>query len=170
MSSLGSLAFYAALGLLVLMGLTVVFRTRWAWWVRLGATLVVGWTLLTAQDSVVALMGWPTTDSLPERFRLHAAHVDEPTKGGQVPGRIYLWAVDFLAPSNTPPRAYEIAYSATLHQKLNDASAQLRKNIPQLGEIKPPPPAASTTSSAHASQKILYIDFFDMPDPLGIAE
>jgi hypothetical protein len=122
-----ALAFAAALAL--------VF-SRWARWLK--ALLVLGVTALyfVADQHLAGVWGWPARDTLPERFVLLAAVIEEPTK--TQPGALYVW-VNGLA-SGKParePRAYRLAYSKDLHGLLNEGMKKVRQGVTQMGSAEP---------------------------------
>jgi hypothetical protein len=57
------------------------------------------------------------------------------------------------------PRSHVLPYNPMLHNKLNEATKKLRKNLPQLGETE------WLRNPITAKQEV-DIQFFDMPDPL----
>lgn len=144
-------------------------HSRWPWWVKGAAILVTSWLYIVTYLSWPALIGWPTRDPLPDRFRLLAVHIQEPSKLTGAEGRIFMWATDMDAPTDSPPRSHDVPYSAELHQRVAEAGAKLRKNIPQLGEtetLDSGRPDQEVKDAAHYGQKSVKIEFFDMPDPL----
>ena len=73
--------------------------------------------------SIIGIMGWPVEDTLPERFQLHWAKINEPDKLLDTPGAIYLW-VEELDQANIPmgvPRAHKLPYSEPLDNGVTDA-------------------------------------------------
>lgn len=144
--------------------------SRWPWWVKGLAIVVTSWLYMVTYHSYPALIGWPTGDPMPARFRLLAVHIQEPSKLTGAEGKIYLWATDMDAPSDSPPRSYLVPYSVEIHQKVAEAGTKLRKNIPQLGETEDLDgggrPEKEVKDAAQYGQKSVKFNFFDMPDPL----
>ncbi len=148
---------YLVLALLLLVLLT---RTRWNWTIK--GLAIVGVAALTYSTAISysPLIGWPTGIRLPKRFNLIGIHVDEPNKNTQAKGTIYLWLTDMEQQiGKNIPRAYKIPYTPALHNKLNEASKKLRKNLPQLGET-------DFVRNAVTGRLEVDLQFFDMPDPL----
>jgi hypothetical protein len=154
---LGIIFAYLVLALLLLVLLT---RTRWGLTVKALAVVAVGLVGYSTVISYSPLIGWPTGIGLPKRFNLVGIHVDEPNKNTQTKGTIYLWLTDMEQQiGKNIPRAYKIPYSPALHNKLNEASKKLRKNLPQLGETE-------FVRNAVTGRPEVDLQFFDMPDPL----
>jgi len=66
---------------------------------------------------------------LPEKFYLHAIHVDEPHK-------VYLWGTDLdHGLGQTVPRSFSMPYSAKLHDSADKAGRKLRKGLPIIGQV-----------------------------------
>ena len=83
-------------------------------------------------NSFKEIVGWPTADILPERFRLIAAQIYEPNALLDSEGSIYLWLtnMDNLAGLGTP-RSYELPYSKEIHEKVSKALVDIKNGIPQ---------------------------------------
>lgn len=104
------------------------------------ALLIPGtiWFGLVLYYTVPNLMGWPTSQSIPENSQVLAIRIKEPDPKQNDPGAIYLWVntkpgrknseqalVARLNPknvfsydSNTHPRAYQLPYSRSTHKKI----------------------------------------------------
>ena len=96
---------------------------RWAWWVKGTAIVVTTSFFVISYYSIIGIMGWPVMDTLPERFQLHWAKINEPDKLLDTPGAIYLW-LEQLDESNIPmgvPRAHKLPYSGPLDSGVTDA-------------------------------------------------
>ena len=115
------------------------------------------------------MLGWPTDDTLPQRFNLVAIYVQEPDKSSGAEGEIFLWATDMAkGPRGAEPRAYRVPFTGALHAKVVAAGNKIRKGLPQLGEISEEQvgPHARPTDATQGGQKSVAIEFFDLPDPL----
>ena len=86
-------------------------------------------------DSFKNLLGWPSSDSLPDRFRLIAAQIYEPNALINSEGFIYIWIADMddLAGLSTP-RSYSLKYNKEVHEKISKAQVNIKNGIPQMGE------------------------------------
>ena len=105
----------------------------------------------SVNSSMDSFSGWPTNDSLPEKFQVHWFVVDEPNLANNNPGKIYIWIVDigeeeergshgcnglflsFEEDHNGEPRVYEIKYSTKMHKRLQDVMPSLLRGAPVLG-------------------------------------
>lgn len=115
------------------------------------------------------LLGWPTDDDPPGRFRLIAGHVEQPDKLTGDEGAIYLWLtqIDDLS-SSAPPQAYVFPYSNALHEVIYNATSKLNKGIPQLGEFDDEHNNIidELKDAPRSGQKSVKIQLYDLPDPL----
>ena len=131
-----SLALILTFALLVLLCTLALLWSRWPVWLK--GLLVVGSTVLYfwGDDLVHTLSGWPTPDSLPERFALLAVVIEQPS--AKTPGALFLWvnAIDKGKPL-AQPRAYKVAYTKDLHALLNEGMKKARQGISQMGTAVP---------------------------------
>jgi len=145
---------------LALLLASLLFKTRWGWYIKSTAVVLVGILYYLTWQSYSPLIGWPTSVDLPKRFNLVGISVEEPDKTTQAKGKIYLWVTDMEQQlGRHVPRAYILPYSSALHAKVTEAGKKMRKNLPQLGEVEIIKDSASGKRDAS-------IQFFDMPDPL----
>jgi hypothetical protein len=123
---LGIVAAAVAMGVLVL---SLNVASRWLWWIKAGATVVVFWLWFTTYVSVAALVGWPTTESPPVNFQLHWSKIVEPNQFNQDPGAIYLW-LEALDENNVPngvPRSFVLPYDDQLADQLLQANDKIKE-------------------------------------------
>jgi hypothetical protein len=183
---LGTSGLVAAYVVVALLLLVLNLNARWSWTVKALAIVVVSALYLVTYYSIPPLLGWPTDQSLPKRFNLIAVYVQEPDKASGRTGEIVLWATDMAeGPRGGEPRAYRVPFTQALHQQVEDAANKIRKNMPQIGEVKDEKDAANARASssangeqkkvdtagkaAHAvsgSQASAIIEFYDLPDPM----
>lgn len=183
---LGTSGLVAAYVVVALLLLVLNLNARWSWTVKALAIAVVSALYVVTYYSIPPLLGWPTEQKLPKRFNLIAVYVQEPDKASGHAGEILLWAADMAeGPRGAEPRAYRVAYSQALHEKVEEAGNKLRKGLPQLGELREEkvPGKAGHASAAEGEQKKVdtvaksaesvaggqssaNIDFYDLPDPL----
>ncbi len=155
-------AFVAAFVLLVLLLANVLWFTRFAWWVKGSAIVLVAGLFWMSWRAMPELLGWPAQAGMPPRFNVAGIQVIEPEKNGASKGAIYLWVTGFATMhGEVIPRAFEIPFTPELQLKLAGVSTKLRKRLPQLGEVVP----SKGQHSGHGPTAIA-LDFFDMPDPL----
>lgn len=122
--------------LLAVLVLAVSLYARVHWGLKAGVIVLVSVFYPITYLSLMSLLGWPTSQPLPERFRLVAAQVYEPDKQLRTTGAIYLWAASFAERAGrVTPRAYELPYSEELHTKVAEATKSLQKGVAQMGEI-----------------------------------
>ena len=146
----GLVTAYVLIGALLL---SINLYSNWSWKIKAVTIIITTMFFIITYFSYPNLLGWPTSENPPERFRLIASHVQQPNKVTGESGAIFLWLtqIDDLA-SSTPPRAYRMEYSNELHELVINANSILNKGIPQLGEFE--------------DQKTTDIEFYDLPDPL----
>src|SRR6516165_2563234 len=123
---------YALLGVLLL-GATVY--TQLPLPVKVGAILLTSTFYVVSFFETRALLGWSSVDPLPAHFKLLGARIVEPHSQAGDPGAIHLW-VEALDEDNRPsgvPRAYRLAYSDALAEKIHTAENQIAAGHPQQG-------------------------------------
>lgn len=166
---LGITGLIAACVLILLLLLSINLYSKWSWPVKAATVIVTSAFYVICFLSVPELLGWPTTQPLPERFRLLAIQVDQPNKLTRDEGAIYLWLTDADDESlSAPPRAYRLPYSGPLHELVVSAGAKLKTGSPQIGEFKEPEDEDIKVlkDPTRTSQISKYLQFYDMPDPL----
>ena len=117
-------------GAYLLLGLLLVslnLRSRWSWWIKLGAIVLTSTAYYFTYHFVDDLKGWPVPDPLPERFSVHWVLVDEPNKITGEEGRIYIWLrhLDELNQPYGKPRVHEVLFENALAQRTEDVLASL---------------------------------------------
>ena len=121
----------------ILAFLLVLFnlRTNFHWLIK--STMVILTTLfyVLTYNSFKNLLGWPSNDALPDRFRLIAAQIYEPNALISSEGSIFIWITDMdeLAGLSTP-RSFSLKYNKEVHEKISKAQVNLKNGIPQMGE------------------------------------
>lgn len=104
------------------------------------------WYGLVLYYSAPNLMGWPTTESIPENSQILAFRIKEPNPKNNDPGAIYFWLntkpghknqkpspANWINPKNvfsyngsTHPRAHQLPYSRKMHKKIIEAQKKAR--------------------------------------------
>ncbi len=161
----GLVTAYVALALLLL---SINLYSNWSWKIKAVTIVLTSVFYVVSYLSFPPLLGWPTTDTPPERFQLIGSYVVQPNKLTGDKGSIFLWLTRFedLA-TQEKPRAYELPYSNELHELIINANSKLNKGIPQLGEMEDRDNVIDKLKDAPRSgQKTVKIEFYDMPDPL----
>lgn len=166
--ALGIAGLITAYVLIALLLLSLNLYSNWSWKVKAGTIVIVTVFYIVSYLSYPPLLGWPTTEQPPERFKLLAAHVEQPDKAAGTEGSIYLWVtqIDDLT-AYGPPRAYKLPYSDLMHEVVIKANAKLKRDMPQLGELNEEGAMkAQVKDSSRAGASNAPIVFYDLPDPL----
>jgi hypothetical protein len=110
--------------------------SAWPRWAK--ALLVLGVTALyfQAERAFDSVWGLPSGQSLPERFVLLAAVIEEPARDR--PGALYVWVnpLENGKPAREP-RAFRLPYSKDLHALLDEGMKKVRQGISQMGSAEP---------------------------------
>ena len=126
---------YAAVAALLL---NLNLATRWSAVVKVGAIVVVSGLYVVAWQGHRGLLGWATTEALPQEFRLHWITADEPDKKTGADGTIYYWirALDEAGLPDGEPRAYRARWTEETAQVAEAALEHLGEG--QLLNGRPP--------------------------------
>ena len=148
--------------------LSLNLYSKFPWTVKAAGIIIVSSFYLVSYFSFPPLLGWPTKDDLPKRFKLIGAHVSEPNKISGSEGEIYLWVTDMTPGNNNErPRSYRLPFNQDLHAKVIEAKSKLGKKLPQLGEINDDEVTKTKpTDETRGGQTTTNLEFFDLPDPL----
>jgi hypothetical protein len=167
--TLGITGLITAYVLVVVLLLSINLYSNWSWQIKACSIIAATALFIVTYLSFPPILGWPTKQIPPERFRLIAAHVQHPDKASGSSGEIYLWInrIDDLTAIGQP-RAYVFPYSDAMHQAVVSAQAKMNKGIPQLGEVQDMdgPMKAVLEDPTRGGVESLPIQFYDMPDPL----
>lgn len=125
---------YVAVALLLLV---LCLATAWKRWIKILTILVVTATYFIANDTFEDMLGWPTPRTLPEKFMIVSAVIEEPNKERGVDGAIYLWItpLDSQRPV-TVPRAYKLPYQKDNHTQLSEAQRKSRQGVRQIAVLE----------------------------------
>ncbi|MCY4154614.1 MAG: hypothetical protein OXD47_00305 [Gammaproteobacteria bacterium] len=169
MYALGMTGLIAAYVLVALLLLSINLYSNWSWQVKAGSIVVTTLLYVVTYLSFPPLLGWPSGDLPPQRFRLVGADVVQPDKMTGEQGMVYLWVKDIKDLSGrTPPRAHKLPYSSDLHEAVLSAKSKLDRGMEQLGEFQLPldANAREVDTLIRGGQQSVEIDFYDIPDPL----
>ena len=110
-------------------------RTTYHWIVKSSLIVVTMIFYIFTYNSFRDLVGWPTNEPLPDRFRLISAQIYEPNALIDSEGSIFLWITDMndMAGLSTP-RSYSLKYNKEIHERVSKALVSLKNGIPQMGE------------------------------------
>lgn len=110
-------------------------ESAWRWPVKAGMILMTGLATVAFGHAIGDLLGHPTPFDPPAHFQLHAALVEEPGRGAEDDGAIFLWlsrkTSDGLVVGS--PRAYALPYSRDLHEEVARARLRLESGRPVEG-------------------------------------
>lgn len=118
----------------VVLLLALNLRTDFHWSIKAGAIIVASLFYLITLMTLPGFYGWPTSESLPQKFRLVSMEVQEP-RNEVDPGVIYLWVVSFEDASDEP-RAYRLPYTRELHSRLTAAGKRMEFGQTLAGELE----------------------------------
>ena len=155
--------------LIALLLLSINLYSQISWKLKAISIFVVTGFYIVTYLSIPPMLGWPTSDELPGRFRLVAADVVQPDKETGDKGAIFLWLKDLDDISATgKPRSYEVPYSDGLYELVINAKSKMEKGMPQLGEFKKPDDnnIKIVEDLNRVGQESYNIEFYDLPDPL----
>ncbi len=161
----GVVGAYAAVALLLL-GLN--FASLWRWQIKGVAIVVTSGLFIGSYVAIVAMLGWPTDDRLPERASFLASRIVEPDKATGAPGVIFVW-LQGIDTQNLPvgePRAYKLVYSRAVAeevvkaQRLRFEGREVVGNFNYAGEDAEPnaksngPPSPDVKAGEKSDEKI----------------
>lgn len=168
MFTLGMSGLIAAYVLIALLLLSVNLYSSWSWPVKVATIIITSLFYLVTYFSLPSLLGWPTSEDLPAKFKLNSVHVVQPDKLSGNKGAIYLWVTEIkdLHPIRVP-RAYKLPYSDPLYKQVNKASIKMNKGMQQMGEYKKPEGDVEIIENpGRTGQVSTPVKFYDLPDPL----
>ena len=115
------------------------------WLIKASVISFVLYFCVSIDFSLENLLGWPSNQSLPEKFQVHWIEIKEPNKKTREQGAIYVWATNlnqtdkeegwdgwrrlFVSFNNydpREPRAYRLAYSKQDHEEAEKALGFLK--------------------------------------------
>lgn len=120
-----SLAYAAVAALL----LSLNVATRYAFWIKAGAIVLVTGLYAGTWFSLGGLLGWATAEPMPEEFRVLWISMDEPDKSARTPGDIYFWVRE-LDEAGLPigaPRAHKLPWSEASAEAAEAAMEQIEE-------------------------------------------
>ena len=159
---------YIVLGFLVVL---FNMRTSFHWIIKASMIISVTFFYILTYNSFKNILGWPTKESLPDRFRLISAQIYEPNIVTASEGSIYIWITNMNEKSGLGlPRSFELPYNKETHEKISKASVNLKNGIPQMGESIEEEKKEGLISKVLENKKAIAgstkLNFFDMPNQL----
>ena len=169
MLNLGTPGLIAAYVLIAALLLGISIYSNWSWKIKATVIIITTTFYCVTYFSYPQILGWPTSEPPPQRFRLLASYIEQPDKQRGVSGAIYLWLAridDLSLP--VVPRAYRFPYSANLYARVLNASSKLSKGIVQLGEFEGSDdmPADRQKKISGSNAESVNIIFYDMLDTM----
>lgn len=162
---------YAALAALVL---AIFLLTRLPTRIKLLCVILISGFYYITFLSLQELLGSPTQQELPEKFKFLSASVIGPDDKTGDPGRIYIWLNVLIDNQPDPePKAYSLPYNLELHASVEAALEKQRRGKKQLGRPKKEGKNNQQNSSAqqtpkkptHYGKKDQQVEFYDIPSP-----
>jgi len=112
-----------AYAIIAALTLNIWLSTKWSTGFKVSLIVLVSGLYVGTYISLGKIQGWPTTNPVPDSFRLVWAKIDEPDKGANSPGQIYLWLrqLDLNGQVDGEPRGYKLPYRIGLAENIEDA-------------------------------------------------
>ena len=105
------------------------FFTSFTRKVKLAGILFVTLFYFVSWTNYINILGWPSSEELPDRFRISWVVIQEPSKGDNKEGGLYLW-VRHLNEVNIPygmPRSYKLVWNEENHKIAQSALHKLEE-------------------------------------------
>ena len=105
------------------------FFTPFSRKVKLTGIFVVAAFYFASWNSYINILGWPSTEDLPDKFRISWVVIQEPSKGDRKEGGLYLW-IRKLNEVNIPygvPRSYKLNWNEENHKVAQAALHKLKE-------------------------------------------
>ena len=105
------------------------FFTTFTRRVKLSGILFVTLFYFVSWNNYINILGWPSSEELPDRFRISWVVIQEPSKGDNKEGGLYLW-VRHLNEVNIPygmPRSYKLVWNEENHKIAQSALHKLEE-------------------------------------------
>ncbi len=109
--------------------LLVCFRTNFSKKSKSLFVLVVTVFYFVTWEGLFDILGWPTYEELPDKFKISWVVIQEPNKISKKEGGLYLW-VRNLDESNRPfgqPRAYSLFWNEENHRRAQEALHRIKE-------------------------------------------
>jgi len=116
-------------------------------------------------DALKMTQGWATPDSVPPKFVLLAAVIEEPVKD-KTKGEIFVWLQPLA--DNRPtgePRAFRFPYEKGLHSLFEEGMKKTRNGNSQMGTLEPKRGPKGSTWLRPAGTDTARIKISDLPAP-----
>jgi hypothetical protein len=137
--------------------LWIIIGAKGWWWLKLPVIALTFYFGLAVWYSVDSYLGWPSVHNPPRRFMVNWVIVDEPRKGTNETGGIYLLLTKLPHPDDEKdknkledcfktlgytgtkkaPRLFKVPYSRPLHKQMEKAKGMIRQGKIVIGEFDP---------------------------------
>jgi hypothetical protein len=106
--------------------LNIWINSKWSVHFKVSLVILVAVLYVGTYFGMREIQGWPTTNKMPDSFRLIWAKIDEPDKALGTEGQIYLWVqkLDVTNQISGEPRAYKLEYDLSLAEEVERAINQ----------------------------------------------
>ena len=112
-----------AYAIIAALTLNIWLSTRWSTGFKVCLIVLVSGLYVGTYFGLSEIQGWPTKNPTPDSFRLLWANIDEPDKGANSDGQIYLWVrqLDLNGQIDGEPRGHKLPYRVDLAENVEDA-------------------------------------------------
>ena len=112
----------------------VLLTSRINLWLKCGLIIASSIFYFCSYQGWKQSQGWPAAVSLPNKFLLHYAVIEEPDKKTDNQGSIYLWLTDLASDQPAAqPRSYRINYLQETHVQVVKAMKKITGGNIQIG-------------------------------------
>ncbi len=164
---MGQVGIISCFFLLAFLLLILNLFSHWHWKIKSISIVIVMMFYLVCYFSFPPLLGWPTEQTVPKRFKLVSEVIKEPNKQKGTKGSIYLWATDLAEdPDEVIPRSYRLPYTTKMHKLVVEAGNKVRKGIPQVGEVADGGNfgMVDPSDTYQGGDVSIALEFFDLPE------
>ena len=105
------------------------FYTGFSKKIKLTGIVVLTFFYIFSWKGYEGILGWPTSEELPELFNINWVVIQEPNKAQSNEGSLFLWVreVDEFNKSFGDPRAYRLVWNDDNHKKAQDALHKIKE-------------------------------------------
>ncbi len=105
------------------------FRSNYSNKFKIIMICMMGVFYFTSWETYKNILGWPSSEELPENFNIIWVLVLQPDKKKNTEGEIYLWISDkdSFDEISKQPRAYQITWNEENHKKAQEALHKLKE-------------------------------------------
>jgi len=105
------------------------FRSNYSIKFKLIMICLVSFFYYTSWEIYKNILGWPSFEELPERFKISWVVILEPDKKNNKEGEIFLWIrdIDSFEFGSAKPRAYQLNWNEENHKKAQEALHKLKE-------------------------------------------